>query len=51
MGGACTTQGREEKHTQDFGQKNWKGRDHYEVRGTGGKISFEWILGKQGRKV
>jgi len=46
MGGACNTNGRHEKCTQNNGRKNLKGTDHSEDLGVAGKITLEWILVK-----
>jgi hypothetical protein len=45
MGGACSTDGRDEMHTI-FWLENLTGRDHLEDLGVDGKIILEWIVGK-----
>jgi hypothetical protein len=46
MGGACSTDGRNEKRRQYFGWKTLKVRDHMENLGVDGKTTLECILGK-----
>jgi hypothetical protein len=38
------------RNAYKFWVENLKGRDHSEDLGIGRKITFEWILGKQGGK-
>jgi hypothetical protein len=41
MGGACSTNGRDEKCVQKFWSENLKGRDHLEDLGVDGRIILE----------
>jgi hypothetical protein len=45
IGGACRTDGRDEKCLQYFGWKT-EGRDYSEHLDVDGRIILEWILGK-----
>jgi hypothetical protein len=47
MSGICSTHGEDTK----FSSENLKGRDHSEDIVVDGRITLEWILGKEGRKV
>jgi hypothetical protein len=49
MGGACSTYGRDEKYTENFGRKS-EGRDHSEDLDVDGRIILEWSLEKWGRR-
>jgi len=48
-GQAWSMHRRDEKCTQNFGQKIW--RDHSEDLGVDGEVILEWILGEKGRKL
>jgi hypothetical protein len=41
MDGACSTYGRDEKMHIKFWSGNWKGKDHLEEVGMGGRIIIE----------
>jgi len=45
MGGACSTDGRDEKCMM-FWLENVEGRDHLEDLGMDGKVRFQCILGQ-----
>jgi hypothetical protein len=46
MGGKCSTHEKDEKHIQNFGRKNMKGRDHSEDVVEDARIILKWISEK-----